>query len=1481
MFFQKVLFISLLGFIAFSTNAQKISFSSDTEKFPKELSVFMEKSNKRKQATQFREKFTAFWHSDIDNSTQKLIIETCNLLLQKKARAYPNFHNYFNLVFDFWKKDKANFKIWQQGFFSQIKNKQLRIHKMDLFIHQTRKLVYDSILHQSHLTTWKITTPKYKYQFLYNELSIKFEETDLQTISKYDTITIHNTSGTYFPLKKIWLGNKGRVNWLPTKNTPKQYVTFKDYHIDILKTVYTVDTVTFHNKNLLETNIKGKFTNKNNFIKNKNKLKYPRFESFDNNIVIEKLFPNIHYKGGIIIHGNRLLGKGSQKNPAKIELLRNDSLLFTATSKIFAFNNQQIVSKLAKIDLKIDTCRFYHPGLFFRYNTKLKQLNLLRSNNSITKSPFFDTYHNIIFNTDKLTWNINSNKIFFGDNKISNKPAPRVESIHFFSMKRFMQIQGMDSTNPLVLLHKYAQYTYSNIFDANDYANFIKKPINQVKQQLVNLSFQGFLDYNTNTQEVTLFPRVSSYIRSAMGKQDYDVIRFDTEPNIKKFDAILNLKDNNIKLNGIRKILVSDSQKVAIYPHSKQVMVKRNRDFNFDGKIEAGLLDMFGNNFDFSYDKFKINFNQLDSIQLYTPMESKYKTGLRKVKKVSSVLEKISGNLLIDDTHNKSGIKDFPEYSIFNSSDSCFVFYDSKHIRNGIYKRDTFYFKVAPFAIKNTNKLEQTDIQLKGKLFSGGIFPNIPNTLIPQKDNSLGFTYTTPIKGLPIYNKGIFTDTITLSGSGLCGKGTLSYLGTNTKSNFFIFLPKKTIAQNAEFIGLSKHYPDIKGEALSVEWIPEADKTTVKTSTKPIILYHDNTSFTGTLNLTPSSVIGSGKVKLFSSQLKSQHFKFKRDSIKADTANLKIFKADSINPVFESKSINGTINMTNKIAKFSNNNKDNISDFWVAKFKGKTNKFTWNVEKNTINFQNTSSEYLSELWQNKQINLLPDSLQNTFIAANPQQDSLTIKTPLAVYNLNTGIIAAKYVHKVNIADALVFPKNGNINIGVRGVIDTLENAEIVMDTIVQKYKIYDAKVVLKGRNKFSGSGKYDYLNENNQKQLVTIDSLTVDTMKQAAAYGKIDSTQNFWLNQYFKYYGNIKITGKDTLPQFNGYTLINNSCDTRSNYWVGFSQNINSKNALIPVDSTTRDNKNTRLFNAFYLTNDSIHIYASFLGHRKFYTDNPLLSAEGYLSYNKNINAYEIGNIKKLEQNLLPGNIIRFYSDKCLIQGQGKLNLGCTLGQIKQIASGTIEHNSAQNKTSLNLCYGVDFGFNEEALKIMQNIFRQKKLPTISAKDINIQQKLTEILGREATLKLLLQQKNLKQMMLPLPLQRTFFFNNLNFVWHNKKKSYISEGKIGIGNIKNMQLNKEVTGKIELNKKRSGNRLTIYLELDKQTWFFFEYFHGVMFVCSSDTKFNNIIHKTKERKRRFKGEDKRIPYSYILTTESKKDDFLKQVNNER
>ncbi|WP_321316995.1 hypothetical protein [Labilibaculum sp.] len=1484
--FSVILFLGII-ISTQSVLAQSIkSFSHDSIIFQDDFLKFMDHPTKKKESKEFKEQFPAFWFSpEMTKDRRQNIYQICDIFLSRKARSFPDFYNYFEtlMLFQQQNRDKKDYSNWEKGLIHQISDKKNKLSATQDFLIQTQNLLKDTIINESYAAKWKCENAKFK--FLFDKvLSIQFDQADLYCIAQRDSSCIYNTSGIYHPFEKIWNGNKGKVTWTRAgKSDTEEYAVFDSYSVDTQKTSFQVDTVSYYNKELFDDKIEGSLSEKMNSVKDPSLAIYPRFESFEKEIEIKNLFENLNYKGGVAIHGAKFLGKGSPEIPSVIELSRHDTLFLRARSEHFSFNNNRVVGKDTEIEILIDTCQIYHPGLLFQYYPDKKEVNLIREGEGIALSPYFNTYHNLIMDFGMLVWNMDENLMHFGSMKGATSRQAHFESMNYFSLNRFMKIQGMDQENPLVLLRKYADYSYVETFTAMEYANFIKKPVNHVRQQIIGLSFQGFVIYNRNTDEVTLQQRLTDYIKSGMGRQDYDVIRFTTQTENNEDDATLRMGSYNLDINGVKHIAVSDSQNVVIFPKHQKITLKKNRDFQFDGKIMAGLLDMYGKDFNFSYEKFKIDLDLIDSLQINIVTDSLSNYGRRYTTQLGSVLEKITGNLLIDDPNNKSGLKNYAEYPIFNSSDSCFVYYDSKKIQDGAYKKEEFYFKVDPYTINNINDFKKEDISLKGTFVSDSIFPTFRETLSINDDNSLGFYHVTPKEGLPVYGKGTFTDSIHLSNEGLIGDGTLNYLTSITKSEKLVFRPEimTTQAESFELKELASHMnnPEVNGEKIFATWYPYKEELYVKSTALPIDMYKKLATLAGTLKITPTEITGLGNMELVNAELQSDYFTYTPKTIVADTAIFKLKNTDSEGYAFESKDVKAHIDFISRTGQFTSTTEGSISEFPSNKYMAYINSFAWEMEQQELLFGNEDKNSLAALWDQDKMESLPKTAYNEFISTSLKQDSLSFLTPLARYNSIDHTIKAKYVTDLAVADAKIYPDKGDVNIEEEGQIQTLRNSIVLADTLNSFHNIFNATINIHSKNSYSGSGSYTYLDAEENEQELFFDVIDVDSLGQTIAMGNLPEEKSFSLSPDFDYKGKVRLEAREKSLFFHGQTKIHNKCESIGDKWLDFNSQIDPKEIYIPVDLHVTDDESLMLYNSFFLTNDSIHIYSSFLSRRIFYTDNVLLEARGFLTYKPNLQAYQIASKDKLQDMDASGSILSFYQGNCNMRGEGLIDLGAGLGQIKQISAGAIEHDLSSDIVTLDLIFGVDFFMNDQAMKIMETAFTQANLKRTNINKQNYTRNLTEIMGRKRA-ELAVQEMDLNGTFKTLPneLLHTLYFNNLDFIWDKEAKAYQSIGEIGIGNINDKQINKSVKGKIELNKKRSGNRLTMYLEIDKSTWFFFEYHHGVMFVRSSNEEFNTILHETKDDKREFKDPLKKNPYSYIICPRSQKTKFLKQFN---
>ena len=114
-------------------------------------------------------------------------------------------------------------------------------------------------------------------------------------------------------------------------------------------------------------------------------------------------------------------------------------------------------------------------------------------------------------------------------------------------------------------------------------------------------------------------------------------------------------------------------------------------------------------------------------------------------------------------------------------------------------------------------------------------------------------------------------------------------------------------------------------------------------------------------------------------------------------------------------------------------------------------------------------------------------------------------------------------------------------------------------------------------------------------------------------------------------------------------------------------------------------------------------------------------------------------------------------------------------------------------------------------------------------------------------------------------------------MWNKKARCWQSTGDLGIANMNGLQINKKVKGVFEVERKRSGDGMTLYLEVLPDLWYLFNYRRGFMQVLSSDKTFNDIIHAVKGNDRRLPAKRGEASYMFMLAEKKKVNDFMKHM----
>ena len=82
---------------------------------------------------------------------------------------------------------------------------------------------------------------------------------------------------------------------------------------------------------------------------------------------------------------------------------------------------------------------------------------------------------------------------------------------------------------------------------------------------------------------------------------------------------------------------------------------------------------------------------------------------------------------------------------------------------------------------------------------------------------------------------------------------------------------------------------------------------------------------------------------------------------------------------------------------------------------------------------------------------------------------------------------------------------------------------------------------------------------------------------------------------------------------------------------------------------------------------------------------------------------FEIASKEKMKYPDTTGNYLIINNSKCVEYGEGRLNLGVNLGQVKLNVYGGINYNLNTNDVLIDVVLGIDFMITDNAMKLIAN----------------------------------------------------------------------------------------------------------------------------------------------------------------------------------
>lgn len=1484
-------FVLVLSFWAVSAvDAQSRTvkkFSSNTDSTVVEMTDFLKAVSKsyNKDADTLTAYFAEHW-PEWSSAQQHSFLDIANYMLKRRLKPFPHFKAFIH-TYQAFTESMPN-KTQEDGFCKSMKA------FVDRSSNQFADMMerYEKILKEREINSFTSTVHWYarnsmNFQFVCDSLpKVVFPYLDLVGTNGKDSVVIHQTSGSYDPINQKFYGKDGVVDWIRAGLAPNEiYVEIKSYAITLKAPNIAIENVLYYDFRYFNKPQLGKLEDKAiNTPLTEEGATYPRFASYDRNILIHGLYEEVDYVGGVFVRGNRFLGQGTPDNLARVVFYRNGKPALVGRSTSFLLKKDNIESSLCAVALYIDEDSISHSAIQLRYNVPKKDLWLIRGKDGSQRMPFFNSYHQLEMYEEAIHWDMNTTSMDFTTlpgNVESNLSV--FESANFFEEGRTDKFRGMSEINPMFTLYEFFRTNHVKRGSLKDIVDYFNYSTDDVRSLLFRFAEGGFVEYNMLTDTVIFRPKLRNYLLNETKKMDYDILQFHSLVAGGKPNATLSLLNNDLNIFGLDMIIVSDTQIVTVFPTGKKITMQKNRDFLFHGKVEAGLFDFWVTNCKFSYDHFNFDFVVIDSMVFYVEDKTQAPDmrGEYPLKRVRSYVEDINGVLYVEDPNNKSSTLPMPKYPYFESRAPGKVYYDHDYVYNKVYDRNRFYFAVEQFTITHLDDYNTDSLLFNGYLYSDGIFPDLHMPLKVRPDFSLGFVYNTESDGLPAYNGvGTFTGKIDLSNLGLRCSGGVDYVVSHGEGkNMLFFLD----SMRAEFDtyevtaqGGGTEFPPINAKHVNALWLPYQDEMRLENMKAPFVAFHEAT-LDGHISLSSNGVHAGGLMKYRNAEMESDDYRYLHHEMKSD--NMAFRLKDSLTDDYFIKTTNhtGHIDFSKPIGHFKSNDGVTRVNLPINQFYTYSQEFDWLVGEDKLAFKYEDPYKDVDILETpiKELYTM-QSEGNELVSMKGSQEGLKFTTTRAVYDMRNYVIVAEGVRYIEVADAALFPYKGIVTIKKDAEIVPLEQAKILANTETQYHEIFNVTAHIASRSWYNAIGNYNYIDEDEVKHEIYMDSIWAAHNGLTRGRGQIAKEAGFTLNPHFGYHGKVTLYAEKEFLEFKGGVTPIQTCDTIQYAAIRYKGEIDPSNVVIPIDSTTKDMDNRRVVAAIASNTKTGKVFTAFARAKNPINSPEYVNAQGLLTYDKEEKIFVVASKERLEDETVGGNIMRLDASSCISKGEGTLNLGTNFGRMEFLPVGTVMHYMQQDSAVIQLAASLDFYFNDECMKLISNTIANANLESIDIVDnTNYQNALLTILGPNEFRRQypdLVQSSSFKR--LPRQLAVSFVFADMTFDWNQATKAFVSKGNIGIAICGKKEVNRYVPGIIEIQKKSNRTILQMYYEIEGE-WFFFRYYGTSMEGLSSNDDFNKAIKTTDQRKRVLSAERGKSAYQYKIASLGVKKKFLR------
>jgi hypothetical protein len=1464
-----VLFFSLTKVSAQTPAPQ---FPLTHQEFMKSFEEFFTLQKREDQADAFKAFEKAVKLGTIRNGDLDRIIQTSNKFRDLKLVSHPYFTDYINsVILARYDTDTLLFNQWHTilekttATFERNKTKPVAD-----FFDFSQDFLSARMLKKGNggATSWRIKGGQFKLGFD-KEPFVFCEGIQLIGVRKNDSLDVKNTTGYYYPMQQIWKGQMGKATWERAGLDANVYAQLSNYTIDCKQQSYKADTVVFYYPKFFPGGgITGSFEDNVIVGSKEYSSSYPKFQSFNQRLLINNFASNVIFNGGFRLEGASIYGYGTRDEPADLTAFNFErKKVFFGLGELFIVKEQEsILAEHVDGKIYIGVDSIIHPSVSLKLDLATNTIDLYRGLKQQDKIPFYASFYNMSLAADKITWHLLKDSLEIGSRTGMLRGVEQkveFESTQFFSPAQQGQIQNISTVNPLSVLMLLSKERNSRFVSDDDFAMKMNSKWTYASVQTIlgELAEKGFINYRFDKHQIELRDKLIHYAQASVGKVDFDYINIKSESA--ETNATMNLKSGRTKVNKVDKIEFSAKQRTAAKVQGSSMTLLKNRGMEFDGTVYSGMTAMIAKDYKFDYDKYALAFDTMLFLDFYRPTGQKDKYENPIATRLNSTIEKVSGVLLIDAPNNKSGKEDLPIFPSLQVKKPAYVFYEYPFVQNSKYKRDSFFYELKPFSFNGLDSYKPEALTFKGKMVSAQIFPEFEEPLVVRDiDTSYGFVHTTPAGGYGTYqNKGNYAGEIDLSNRGLLGKGTLKYLTATLNSETFTFLPRQMTCSAKEFTmredrsGLVKTPKAIGGD-VAVEWLPYSDSMYVDTKAKAFDLFAAaGYTHQPRLVLTPEGLKGKGTFEWEGGRLDAKLISYGPFQANSDTADFKIKILGGAEIAFDTRNVNAKLDFDTQAGNFKANSDSASTTLPYDKYITSINEFTWDMKAQTIDFK-SAKDKLGE-----------------FVSIDPAQDSLEFKGKSAFYSIKTNELRVSGVDFIKTADAYVYPNGGTVKIEPGGKMAQFKDAKIVADTSNKYHNINRCTVDIFGKKLFKATGYYQY-DVPSYKQEIFFENIVGEEKGGGhsgigsvltTGSGEIKEDKGFRMDEKAFFKGNIILSANKPNLRFEGYAKLD-APRIEGHEWFTIRGEID-KNAPVIEIINTKNQDEEPLVTGLYISKEFGELYPRMLAYPQARVDRPIIDCQKYCKYVAKSNTFLFGDSTRI-YNLSPvGNLMTFDNANSKVVAEGAFNIGTGLNYLKVKAAGILETVAEKSDTSNYLVTGdimtaLELIVPKPLMETMTNEIKASIFDAPAALYSNQSAFYEPALSQffpEPKDRLTIK-GNLPSNLITFPKKDNkyaFVFGKHRVKWNTDYQSFISmEDKMPLIAVNGEPINRMLTTFVEYKMPpNEDDRLYVYLKVTADLWYFFGYQGGVMSITSGSTKFNDQLQGMKPKELSIKMKD--------------------------